>query len=86
MHQAKSGHGSRGQCFLHAPASFWGGKSGETSKHLDWDFPGGPVIKTLGIHCRGWGTGSTPDGGAKSPHTGVAKNTNKCLRAISDHF
>ena len=31
-----------------------------------WEFPGGPVVRTLCFHCRG--TGSIPDLGTKIPH------------------
>ena len=32
-----------------------------------WNFPGCPVVKTLGFHCRG--AGSIPGQGTKIPHT-----------------
>ena len=37
---------------------------------VDWDFPGGPVVKTLSSNGK-WGSrewGSIPGGGAKTPH------------------
>ena len=35
-------------------------------KWQQWDFPGGPVVKTPSFHCRG--TGSITDPGSKLPH------------------
>ena len=37
-----------------------------THKILSWDFPGGPVVKTLCFHCSGHG--SIPGRGTKIPH------------------
>ena len=34
-------------------------------KRQQWDFPGGPVVKTPSFHCRG--TGSFADQGSKLP-------------------
>ena len=39
-------------------------------KTRNWDFPGGPVVKTLHFHCRG--QGSIPGWGTKIPHDTVA--------------
>ena len=40
-------------------------ESDDTLRPL-WNFPGGPVIKTLSFNAEG--TGSIPDGGTKIPH------------------
>ena len=39
------------------------------------DFPGGPVVKTLGFHCRG--ISSIPGRGTKTPHAVWPKKKKK---------
>ena len=41
---------------------------------MSWDFPGGPVVKTLPFNAGG--AGSIPDWGAKIPHALRPKNQN----------
>ena len=46
------------------------------------DFPGGPVVKTLHLQCRG--AGSIPGQGTKIPHAAqCGQNAKKCYRTIS---
>ena len=40
---------------------------GEGQIDPNWDFPGGPVVKTLHFHCRG--TGFLPGRGTKIPYS-----------------
>ena len=53
---------SENNCYNYAELPIW--HLGEKKKF--WDFPGGPMAKTLCFHCRG--NGFSPWLGAKIPH------------------
>ena len=53
-------------------------------KHLYWEFPGGPVVRTWRFHCRG--QGSIPGWGTKIPPVHKAWPKKKKRKVIECPF
>ena len=51
-----------------------GSRKKKKNEQEEWDFPGGPVVKTSPSNAEG--AGSIPDQGAKIPHASWPKNQN----------
>ena len=54
------------------------------NNNYHWDFPDGPMVKTLSFQCRGLGL--TPGGGTKIPHAALhAQNNNNTYYYEKNH-